>query len=196
MLLVMTAKIVDQGAQRHRPVAFELGAPLPLRLLDASQQLQGLRPRGAELRQYLLRVAARVTALLREGLAVDRWKPWSVFREGAAEARLVTLDLDVTHVADLLDGREWLARHAIPGWRLPVHEWRRKQRVMCLERRGKRGQRFAGGVHGRHCASHRCGQAIHLQPNLPSNAASEWPIGSGAWSRRHRATPADSAFSK
>jgi hypothetical protein len=45
-----------------------------------------------------------------------------------------------------------------------VHEGRRKQRVTFLERRGKRGQRVEGGLHGRHCASHGRSQAIHLQP--------------------------------
>ena len=42
----------------------------------------------------------------------------------APKPQLVTVDLDVTHVTDLLDGRERLARDTLPGWRRPVHEFR------------------------------------------------------------------------
>ena len=125
-----------------------------------------------------LRVAARVVALLRHGFAVDRGQHRRVFVERAPEAHLVTLDLDVAHVADLLDGREWLAGNAVPGWRRPVHERRAETRHSVFRARGKRRERGEGGCMAVIVPA-TCAERYTFSANFLSSAASGRPAAAG-----------------
>ncbi len=60
------------------------------------------------------RVGVGVPPLPREGVSVERGQEGIPFREDAPDARLVTVDLDVPDVADLLERGEGLAGNPIP----------------------------------------------------------------------------------
>jgi hypothetical protein len=65
---------------------------------------------------------------------------------------VVSVHLDVQYVADLLDGREWFTRYALPGRRAPVPELDGNLGVIGLELAREiteRGERAGIHVHAR-----------------------------------------------
>jgi hypothetical protein len=149
MLLVVAAKVVNEAAHRERAVALEHRRALQLRIAQAGDDLHRLDARHAEVGQHFPRVGRAVVALDGQRLAVDGCQRRMGFGKGAAKAHVVALDLDVAHMAELLDGGEGLAGHALPRGRRPVPVGRGNGRVVGLQLRRE----------GRECAE---GRGVHV----------------------------------
>ena len=144
MLLVVTAQVMHQALYRHGPVPLEYPLPPKLWLVQPMQQVHGRRASRPEHRQRLGRIGLRISALPHQGVAVQRGQQRKGLVQQAPETRLIAVDLDVPHVADLLQRAQRLARYALPRLRRPTDEARRHRLEELLQSLRKCSQRIQG----------------------------------------------------
>src|SRR5262245_23831686 len=102
----MAAQVVRQTAQRQWTVTFEHASAPELILTEPGKELDGLGTGLAKNSEGLGCARCRIRTLFGERLAVDRDQRWVDFFQHAAEAHVITLDLNVANMADLFDRGE------------------------------------------------------------------------------------------
>ncbi len=95
----MTAQVVRQSPDRHRPILLECPLAQQLLLAQPAQQFDGRGTGRAERRQHLGRIGLRIGTLPHQGIAIDRSQQRIDLIQQAPETQLIAVDLDIPHMA-------------------------------------------------------------------------------------------------